>query len=60
MSENEPKERVLTTPEGEAPGGEPEGDFEPEAGDDAGDGPEGPEGGEGAAAGEGGAPGSFD
>jgi transcription termination factor Rho len=66
LSENEPKDRVLTTPEGEARGGEPEGDFESDAGDDAGDGPEGPEGGEGgeggeaAAAGEGGAPGSFD
>jgi len=60
LSENEPKERVLTTPEGEARGGEPEGDFESDAGDEAGDGPEGPEGGEGAAAGEGGAPGSFD
>ena len=60
MSENEPKERVLTAPEGEARGGEPEGDFESDAGDEAGDGPEGPEGGEGATAGEGGAPGSFD
>jgi transcription termination factor Rho len=60
LSENEPKERVLTTPEGEARGGEPEGDFESDAGDEPGDGPEGPEGGEGAAAGEGGAPGSFD
>ena len=49
MSENEPKDRVLTTPEAEAQGGEPEGDFESDAGDDAGDGPEGPEGGEGAA-----------
>ena len=60
MSENEPKESVLAAPEGEARGGEPEGDFESDAGDEAGDGPEGPEGGEGAAAGEGGAPGSFD
>ncbi len=60
MSENEPKERVLTTPEGGAQGGEPEGDFESDAADEAGDGPEGPEGAEGAPAGEGGAPGSFD
>jgi hypothetical protein len=63
LSENEPKERVQTTPEGEAPGGEPEGDFEADAdaGDvDAGEGPEGAEPGEGGAPGEGVAPGAFD
>ena len=60
LSENEPKDRVLMTPEGGTPGGEPEGEFESDAGDDSGDGPEGPEGSEGAATGEGGAPGTFD
>ena len=70
MSENEPKERVQTTPEGEARGGEPEGDFEPDAGEsEAGEGPDGTEPGEGGEAGEagergapgeGGAPGAFD
>jgi len=67
LSENDPKERVLTTPEGEARGGEPDGDFEPDAGEgDAGEEPDGAgpgeagERGEGGVPAEGGAPGSFD
>jgi transcription termination factor Rho len=64
LSENEPKERVQTTPEGEAHGDEADGDFEPAAGEsDGGEGPDGAEPGEGGdsgAPGEGGAPGAFD
>ena len=65
MSENDPKDRVLTAQEGEAREPEPENEVESDAAEgDAGDGPdvEGPEGegGEAATPAEGGGTGAFD
>jgi transcription termination factor Rho len=64
LSENDPKERVLTAPEGEARRGDPEGGLEPDAGEgDTGDGADAAEPGEAGeipAPGDGSAPGSFD